>query len=81
MLTALHQNCLDVQMINHKTLGLVLCHMLESNQPRLPRVHQYSRCNIIKAARMDLHQSTRLTSDRFLVSYGTDKNSRAELNE
>ena len=46
MLTALHQNCLDVQMINYKTLGLVLCHMLESNQPRLPEVHQYSRCNI-----------------------------------
>ena len=22
---------------------------------------------------MDLHQSTRLTSDRFLISYGTDK--------
>ena len=53
--------------------------MLESNQPRLPEVHQYSRCNIIKAARMDLHQSTRLTSDRFLISYGTDKTPETSL--
>ena len=28
---------------------------------------------------MDLHQSTRLTSDRFLISYGTDKTPETSL--